>query len=588
VTKNCWNEELNNLKGSSLSINRKVLVLGDSNRSFLSVIRSLGRKGIFVHIAWCPPNFPALSSRYIAKIHHIPFYSPDEDSWKKAFIELCKKEVFDIVIPCDDEHTIPLQHHRTELESFAHIYLLSPENFEIVSNKAKTYKLTASLGISVPKQISVSSLEAIDEILSTFTFPIVLKPLYSFTIQNLENPNEVRKAHNEHQLYVYLESMLREDQVLVQEHFIGTGVGVEILAYHGNILFAFQHIPIHEEIGGGVSSYRKSSPIRTDLLEATSKLMKHMNYTGIAMAEFRVNFDTGKWVFLEINGRFWGSLALPIAAGADFPFYLYQLLVEGKTDFSQEMYQNEIYCRNLLLDAKWMIENLEANRSDPTLCSLPFSVVAKEIKNVLLGREHIDTITLDDPKPGFLELVEVLVRLKRNIVYQLSFIYFSLSPVRRMFARRARNVLMNAKMILFVCTGNICRSPFAEYYAKTNLPRFVQVLSRGHYHQNGRPSPSHAIEAAHEFGIDLRQHRACVVTEDIVRQADIIFVFDQENYQTIIASYPFVKSKTYFLGFFDDNGNLNIKDPYGGDIMAFKIIYQQIVHLVNKVISSYT
>ena len=43
------------------------------------------------------------------------------------------------------------------------------------------------------------------------------------------------------------------------------------------------------------------------------------------MAEFKVNPRTGGWVLIEINGRFWGSLPLTIAAGADFPRYLYEL-----------------------------------------------------------------------------------------------------------------------------------------------------------------------------------------------------------------------------------------------------------------------
>ena len=50
-----------------------------------------------------------------------------------------------------------------------------------------------------------------------------------------------------------------------------------------------------------------------------------MDYTGVAMLEFRKNFDKNESVLIEINGRFWGSLPLAVAAGADFPYYLYQL-----------------------------------------------------------------------------------------------------------------------------------------------------------------------------------------------------------------------------------------------------------------------
>ncbi len=118
-----------------------------------------------------------------------------------------------------------------------------------------------------------------------------------------------------------LEILLEQGDVSVQENFIGMGVGVELLAARGELLFAFQHVRVHEPIMG--SSYRKSVPLDPKLLEASTKLLKALNYTGVAMVEFKVNFKTGAWVFIEINARFWGSLPLAVAAEADFPYYLY-------------------------------------------------------------------------------------------------------------------------------------------------------------------------------------------------------------------------------------------------------------------------
>ncbi|MFB3041919.1 MAG: ATP-grasp domain-containing protein, partial [Candidatus Poribacteria bacterium] len=132
-----------------------------------------------------------------------------------------------------------------------------------------------------------------------------------------------------------LEILLEQGDVSVQENFIGMGVGVELLAAQGESLFAFQHVRVHEPIMGGGSSYRKSVALDSELLEASTKLLKALNYTGVAMVEFKVNFKTGAWVFIEINARFWGSLPLAVAAGADFPYYLYQLLVMGKRKFPQ-------------------------------------------------------------------------------------------------------------------------------------------------------------------------------------------------------------------------------------------------------------
>ena len=109
-------------------------------------------------------------------------------------------------------------------------------------------------------------------------------------------------------------------------------MGVELLADQGQILFAMQHRRLHETTGFG-SAYRETVAVNPELRGACEALMRSLNYTGVAMVEFRVDEATGKWILLEINGRFWGSLPLAAAAGADFPLYLYQLLVDGRREF---------------------------------------------------------------------------------------------------------------------------------------------------------------------------------------------------------------------------------------------------------------
>jgi hypothetical protein len=61
---------------------RKALILGDDIRSLRSVIRSLGRGGLEVHIGWHPAHTEALRSRYLTRAHHLPAFRPDDDRWK--------------------------------------------------------------------------------------------------------------------------------------------------------------------------------------------------------------------------------------------------------------------------------------------------------------------------------------------------------------------------------------------------------------------------------------------------------------------------------------------------------------------------
>jgi hypothetical protein len=123
---------------------RKALVLGDPGDdilSFLSVIRSLGRGGIEVHVGWYPPDSNALWSRYVARAHELPIYEPDDERWRTALTDLMDREAFDLVIPCSDPSLIPLQLYRSELEKQGRIYHLKDEAFRIVSDKLEANKL---------------------------------------------------------------------------------------------------------------------------------------------------------------------------------------------------------------------------------------------------------------------------------------------------------------------------------------------------------------------------------------------------------------------------------------------------------------
>jgi protein-tyrosine-phosphatase/predicted ATP-grasp superfamily ATP-dependent carboligase len=568
----------------------KVLVLGDDTRSFLAVVRSLGRHNLQVHVAWCPHDFAAVHSKYIFKVHDISPYAVTNDSWKYSLISILQRENFDLVIPCNDRTIIPLQTHRADLEHINPIYLLNEKSYEVAFDKFKTTELARSLGIPVPREMLVSNqpIEA-EAVLSKFQLPVVFKPRTSFNRQDVVNRRNVMKIYNPEELSICLNSMRSQDTVIIQENFIGTGVGVEILAEKGQVLFAFQHIRVHEPLMGGASSYRKGVPVQAELLDATKKLMQALNYTGVAMVEFKVNFKTGEWVLLEINARFWGSLPLAVAAGADFPYYLYQLLLEGKREFPQN-YQTGIYCRNLLDDLRWLRHNIRANRLDPTLATLPLYQVIKEVINILTLRERSDTFVMDDPKPGFIELAHFIHRLTAIAARRIMLSPLSLPPVRKLYVRKTQHALNKAKMVLFVCKGNICRSPFAECYARAKdiFQDSIKVTSTGYHPEEGRVCPKNAVDAARAIGIDLNGHRSTIINEELMRKAHIIFTFDEADRIVLSKRYPFAKSKLHRLSLLAQHGPIIIKDPWGGSINEFKSVFNTIAQALDSYVYAST
>ena len=125
-----------------------------------------------------------------------------------------------------------------------------------------------------------------------------------------------------------------------------------------------------------------------------------------------------------------------------------------------------------------------------------------------------------------------------------------------------------AHSLLFVCYGNIVRSPACEALMKRELGRFsrndIRVASAGLNATEGRAAHPWAIAAGSEIGISLENHRAHLLTTEAVDQADVILAMDYQNWVQLAARYPQVKNKLGMLGAYNRNrrSSLEIPDPY--------------------------
>ena len=556
----------------------RVLVLGSDTRSFLSVIRSLGRAGLEVHLAWCPMYSASISSKYIKAVHEIPYYCQGDRGWIASFNELLCKYEFDLVMPCDDAALLPLQLNRHDLTRENTIYLLNDLAYRTVTDKERTYALAQSLGISLPRQAVVTGKSELCDAIQELGYPAFAKPFCSAEADDPWARQAVKKIDSFADVQLVSTGMLSRGPALIQQCFEGIGVGVETLCCDGEVLVAFQHERVHEPHLGGGSSYRKSVPLNSELLDATRGLLKALNYSGVAMVEFRYNRRTKKWVLLEVNGRFWGSLPLAVAAGVDFPRYLYEMLLFSKKTFSAE-YRPGIYCRNWRIDLGWVRANATARKSNTAGTMSAWQLTA-EFWNVVCLREHSDTLTLDDPGPGIEEIIALAARAGETVVSRLL-------PARRSIRRRALSALQNASRLLFVCKGNICRGPFAERYLRTVFPN-IQTSSAGLLPSEARTSPKAAVAAALAWNIDLTEHRSRTLRTNELGEWDIVFVFELEQLRAVkrMARRANVPTQVLVLGDFDVRGPLQIADPFGGDSHQFEATYDRIARLVDMVAAS--
>ncbi len=139
--------------------------------------------------------------------------------------------------------------------------------------------------------------------------------------------------------------------------------------------------------------------------------------------------------------------------------------------------------------------------------------------------------------------------------------------------------------ILFVCTGNLCRSPmtsglFRKRLEKEGLDAAYEVRSAGVSAVEGSPASFNAVRAMEEYGVDLGSHRAHLLTAEDIRSADVVVVMEGYHREAIAGKLPEEAHKVHLLSELAGESG-DVEDVYGLDLDEYRAVAQELQALLD-------
>lgn len=392
------------------------IVLDGDLKSALGAIRSLGRRGISVSVGAERKTAIGHHSRYASRT----FVYPSPYTHRSEFIQALKNEARALpgtpaVLAMSDATFLTLYAHREELTPFVTLMFPPDESMEIAFNKAATFSFARVRGVPAITTYLPETKEDLDRLIPSLTFPVVVKPRRSVTWRESGGIfGSASFVHVPLELHTKFERMKTAagEPPLIQPFVRGEEYGVEMLVREGVPYARVTHHRIRSLSPTGGASVLKETLFEGELTrtleEHAEKLARELTWTGPLMAEFKVEEGTRQAYLMELNGRFWGSLPLSVAAGVDMPVLFYESL-QGAFPPNLLSGREGVMTRHFWGDVAHLMKALF--KRDPMRRYL-YPSRRKALSDFFSWHagSRGDIWSLSDPKPAMMEPIDIIAR----------------------------------------------------------------------------------------------------------------------------------------------------------------------------------
>lgn len=291
------------------------------NRVGYTILRTLSEKGLKVWAADTSKRNICSMSKFCTG----SFTYPDPFTEEEAFVRVLKEKVAElkpkVLMPTHDESVV-IMRHREEFPKELIIPYESEEKLLNLANKAWATRKAEEAGCPIPKVY-----KSVDEVES---YPVVFKTVIGNSAKGVYFPKS-----KEELLALMQEThgnvFSNDSEMLLQEWIGGTDYSVDCVRWDGFWKSSVYHALVTKTDGGGTTTQREivAAP---ELEKYAKRLLDAVDFHGVCGLDFRYDPETGKAAFIEVNARFTGGLATPVAAGFNIPWAVYKLATEGRYD----------------------------------------------------------------------------------------------------------------------------------------------------------------------------------------------------------------------------------------------------------------
>ena len=279
--------------------------------------------------------------------------------------------------------------------------LPDPAAFALADDKAALLELARREGVPVPETWRPEPGESPEDLARRVRYPLVIK-YRNGEVLGLPPHRRYAVVRDRREFVERYRAMHRQQpDPVVQEYVPGDSFGFAAAARDGRVYAAFCHRRLRQyPVTGGPSTMAVS--IRDDrLVDLGSRLLKALNWSGVAMVEFKQD-AAGEFRLMEINPRLWGSLPLAVAAGADIPLVWYRLAA-GEDVEPDLGWREGVRMRFLFQDLLAARDLIRTGREKP-------SFALRYLRELLDPRVVDGVFSRQDPRPGWAYLWRSLRR----------------------------------------------------------------------------------------------------------------------------------------------------------------------------------